>query len=323
MTGKLAYERYFWFHGQIKASLYPNAKKLAEEFEISPKQAQRDIDFIRDRLGAPLKFNRERNGYEYEKSGYELPPIWFSEDELLAFCISLRLAAAIPDRDLKRSLQNFLARFLSTRSLSPPPSLPDIEERISIKNIEYYRVDEGVFRTVVSALFKDQPLRITYHTPHKGERTERLILPRHLFCYMGSWHLVAYCTLRGELRDFALSRIIAAAPTKESIELPAELPSAKEYVRRGFGVIAGKDAVEVVLKFSPAVSSWVAEQIWHESQQVTWGKDGSLTLRFPVSGYAELVREILRYGPEVEVLSPADLRGVIKKEIKKMQEVYR
>lgn len=85
MGKKLVYERYHWFHGQTRAGRYPNARKLSEKFEISEKQAQRDKEFIRDRLYAPLLYNAFEKGYEYENVGYELPPIWLKEDELLAF----------------------------------------------------------------------------------------------------------------------------------------------------------------------------------------------------------------------------------------------
>jgi hypothetical protein len=79
MGKKLAYERYYWFHGQIKSGHYPNARKLAERFELSDKQAQRDIEFMRDRLYAPLSFNPAQKGYEYEDDSYQLPPIWFKD----------------------------------------------------------------------------------------------------------------------------------------------------------------------------------------------------------------------------------------------------
>jgi predicted DNA-binding transcriptional regulator YafY len=61
---KLALERYNWFHGQIKAKRHPNARKLAEGFEVSEKQAQREIEFMRDRLCAPLFYHTARKGYE-------------------------------------------------------------------------------------------------------------------------------------------------------------------------------------------------------------------------------------------------------------------
>lgn len=94
MGKKLAYERYHWFHGQVKEGLYPNARKLAEKFEISQKQGQREIEFMWDRLGAPLSYNSAQKGYEYEDDGYELPPVWFKEDELLSLCLALRLATS-------------------------------------------------------------------------------------------------------------------------------------------------------------------------------------------------------------------------------------
>jgi len=139
---------------------------------------------------------------------------------------------------------------------------------------------------------------------------------------MGSWHIIAYCTLRKELRDFALSRILNITSVEEAIELPRELPTIKDYLRRNFGVVTGGKSIEVVLKFSPGISSWVSEQIWHDSQKVSFNEDGSLILRFPVSGYEEVVKEILRYGSDVEVISPPELRTMINNEIKKMQKIY-
>ncbi len=106
MGKKLAYERYYWLQGQIKAGRHPNARKLAAEFEISEKQAQREIEFMRDRLGAPLVYDSSQKGYEFEDKRYELPPIWFKEDELLALCLALRLASTLPDQTLKESLRS-------------------------------------------------------------------------------------------------------------------------------------------------------------------------------------------------------------------------
>jgi hypothetical protein len=81
MAKKLSYERYTWFHGRVKAGVFPNATHLAERFEISCKQAQRDVAFMRDRLGTPLLYNPDRRGYGYEDGNYVLPPVWLKEEE--------------------------------------------------------------------------------------------------------------------------------------------------------------------------------------------------------------------------------------------------
>ena len=323
MAKKLAYERYHWFHGQTKAGRYPNAKKLSERFEFSEKQAQREIEFMRDRLYAPLFYNPTKKGYEYEDDSYELPPIWFKEDELLALCLALRLASTLPDHQFKNSLHDLLQKFLTYRFLDSPPGLEDLREKISVKNVEYYKVDETVFHKVVDSLFRNEALRISYHTPHKDETTLRVVQPLHLLCYMGSWHLIAFCTLKKELRDFALSRIRTIETSSQAIRLPSCLPSVRDYISKNFGLMTGGESIEVCLKFAPEVSQWVSEQIWFSGQEVSMNADGSVCLRFPVADFREVRREILKYGASVEVLSPEELREEIKKEIEQMSKVYR
>ncbi len=323
MAKKLAYERYVWFHGMVKAGRFPNSVWLAEHFEISRKQAQRDIEFMRDRLDAPLQYNADRRGYGYEDGSYELPPVWLKEEELQALSLALRLAAAIPDRDIKKSLHRLMERFLSLRAADSSRGFQDLEKKVSVKNVAYYRVPERIFHAVVAALFGEGVLRITYHSPYKNETTERTIRPLHLLCYMGNWHLIAFCGLRNQIRDFAVSRIITAQPCADTLSLQPDLPSIKEYIRRNFGVIAGEHSTYVTLRFSPAVSPLIAEQEWFEAQEVSSEKDGSLRLRFPVSGFVEVIREILKYGSDVEVVEPVELRDAVKEEIRRMGKLYR
>ena len=81
--------------------------------------------------------------------------------------------------------------------------------------------------------------------------------------YMGSWHLLAWCSVRRDIRDFALSRIRSIEPYEEAIHLPDDLPSIKDYTRKYFGIMQGSAPVEAVLRFSPKSTAWVSEQIWH------------------------------------------------------------
>lgn len=322
MARKLSYERYCLFDSQVRIGRFPNATKLAQWAEISPKQAQRDIEFMRDRLSAPLVFNHESNGYEYSDTGYQLPPIWLNEEEVLALCVASRLAGAVPDKRLKTFLHHFVETFMTFRSTSPSPALKEMEEKVSVKNIGYSRVEDAIFHQAVGGLFEDRAMRITYRTPYTGEVSERVIQPLHLLCYMGNWHLIAFCTLRGELRDFTLSRIATIEQAMAKIDLPAGLPSIKEYIRQTFGVMTGLCSTQVVLRFTPTIARRVSEQIWHDDQQMQLNGDGSLQLTFPVAGFEEVAREILKYGAGVEVIAPDELREKVREEIRKMGRIY-
>jgi predicted DNA-binding transcriptional regulator YafY len=79
MSDGLRYERYVWFHGQVKIGRFPNSRHLIEEFEVADRTARRDIEFMRNNLLAPLVYDHGRKGYVYSDASYALPPHWISE----------------------------------------------------------------------------------------------------------------------------------------------------------------------------------------------------------------------------------------------------
>lgn len=263
-----------------------------------------------------------KRGYAYAEETYALPGIWLNDEELGALFISSRLASTIPDRHLKISLKKFLQQIVSAHSFTAPISLEQLGEKISVKNIEYARIDDGIFHPVVDALFYQKALTIAYFSPHKNESTQRVIFPLHLLQYMGSWHLVAHCCLRDELRDFALSRIRAIKPSSHEMRRPCPNVSIKQYIRKNFGLLSNETRMQVCLKFAAKIMPWVYEQIWHPEQEQTLNSDGSLSLTFPVADLREIKREVLKFGAQVEVLSPEALRKEVKDEIEKMTRIY-
>jgi predicted DNA-binding transcriptional regulator YafY len=321
MGDRLKFERFIWFHGRVKTGDHPNSRHLREAFEISLRTAQRDIEFMKDRLGAPLAYARREKGYFYTDNSFELPGLWFSEDVIVALSLAVRLATSIPDVRLKDHLCAFLSEILG-RKQKGDLCLEDISERISVKNIEYSRVAGPHFHAVTDALLSGRTLEITYHSPHTGKTTERRIRPLHLLLYMGSWHVIAYCSTRRGLRDFVISRVRSAEPYDKQLLPPKALPSVKEYIRKNFGIMQGGKRSLVKLRFAPAVSGWITEQVWHPAQKASTSKDGSLVLQFPVADFRELKRRILSHGSDVKVISPKRLARQIKNEINKMNKVY-
>lgn len=72
MSVDFAIERIIWLHKRIKDGYYPNAMRLSERFGISHRQAQRDCDYLRSKLEAPIAFDRSKQGYYYTES-FSLP----------------------------------------------------------------------------------------------------------------------------------------------------------------------------------------------------------------------------------------------------------
>ena len=61
----LVFERFVWFDTQVRQKRFPNARKLADRFELSRKTAQRNIEYMRDRLMALLEYGPSKKGYYY------------------------------------------------------------------------------------------------------------------------------------------------------------------------------------------------------------------------------------------------------------------
>ncbi len=323
MSDRLKYERFLWFHGQIKAGRFPNAGSIAENFELSGRTAQRDIEFMRNSLDVPLQYIPRHRGYCYTDDTYELPSLWINESNILALSLAVRLASTIPDQELKDQLCRLIDRIPMKTGDKSIPCLERLSARVSVKNIEYSLVDRDIFRQTVESLFAERSIRITYYSPHTDTITERTIHPLHVIHYMGSWHLISWCSSKMNLRNFALSRIRSISPAEKNLPLPSDLPELKEYTRQHFGIMQGVDSIEVMLRFNSKISSRISEQIWHPQQQSTPNPDGSLTLCFPVADFRELVKIILSYGADIEVLEPKELKILVKEEIDRMTKIYR
>lgn len=320
MSSHIFLERYLWFENRVKRGAYPNAVHLVKQFEISNRTAARHIEYMRDRLHAPLEYVPRRKGYRYTDDSFELPRIPATQEELLSVLLARHL--------LSRSAGGYLAeriRAFGDKLMADCAGFGLDESRLldSFSAVWHgYSPALGeVFQSACRALLDHRVLDIAYRSPASNEETRRSVEPHHLKHYMGSWMMVAWCRLRGGWRSFVLSRISDVAVTGEEF-LPRPLTEWEDLVNDAFGAFQGKKRVTVVLRFTPFRSRWIREQIWHERQVIEELPDGGLCLSFPVADYREVKMTILSFGPDVEVLEPLELRRLVAGDIEAMRRVY-
>ncbi len=319
MAHHLILERYRWFDGQIRRGRYPNAGDLARHFELCRKTAQRDIEFLRDRLNAPLEYDPARCGYRYSDDAFTLPPLYATERQLLALLMARRLLQAGGGR-LDRDLESFADTLLSAIA----------DRRLSKERLDHLfsavwtgnsPAAEPVFRTVLSALTQERLLRILYTSPRTNERTDRTVEPHHLQHYQGSWVLLAWCRRAGNWRKFFLSRMEQATALPERFT-PRPREAWKSQLEGAYGIFQGKESFPVRLRFCAERARWIRLQKWHEKQRTVVLPDGCLELHLPVTDLREIRLKVLQFGADVEVLEPAELRESIRAEIEKMSAIY-
>jgi len=118
MSQRQQLERIFEIDHRIRAGLYPNARQLAQSLEVTSRVIYKDREFMLDRLGAPIVFDRDRGGWAYSDRTWLLPTSIVTEGELLAFFLSIELA----QRYLGTAFGEALASAISkvARSLKGP-----------------------------------------------------------------------------------------------------------------------------------------------------------------------------------------------------------
>lgn len=320
MGKKNIYERFIWFDKKTRSLEYPNATTLAERFEISQKTAQRDIEFMRDRLSAPLAYDPSRKGYSYENNSFTLPSVFLSTDEISSLLIAKKVLRDISGDNLGGELSSIIDK-LTAFIDSYSSDIADIESVISLKHIEYLPAEDSVFKTVLEGCLRKRRLMIDYKRNDDGGAGQRMVDPYHIFSYKGTWHLLAHCHLREMIRDFVLGRISSVELLDESFKVPKSF-NPDDYFNSSFGLYRGDKRHRVVLKFSPNAAGWVNGQVWHNDQKMKVMKCGSIELSFNVASFTEVKSEVLKYGHLVEVVAPKKLRDMIRRDAEEIMLLY-
>ncbi|ABA88208.1 hypothetical protein Pcar_0955 [Syntrophotalea carbinolica DSM 2380] len=320
MAEHLKFERYCWFDCQVRNGRFPNASTLAHHFEICTKTAQRTIDFMRDRLAAPLEYDAHRKGYFYTDQSFTLPSSRCTQNELLAILLARNLLADSADGVISRSIQSFGRKlFAATGAFGLDEK--KIDTAFSAIWHGYTPAEGEIFRQVAEALIHSRQLTFYYFSPSQNRTTLRLVEPVHLQHYMGSWILLARCTERCDWRKFFLGRMSQVRLT----DIPFTPPPPgywQDHLAGAFGIFQSGHPQEVVLRFNAYRARWLRHEIWHPKQIMEEQADGSLILRFVVTDFREVKLRILQYGADVEVLAPEGLRDEILGEIGRMVKVY-
>jgi len=293
--------------------------------EVSLATFKRDLEYMRDRLAAPIVWNPELRGYKYDDSEsgmdqYQLPGLWFNSSEIQALLTMDALLENLQPGVLSSHVKPLRSRIRLLLDKGDH-SADEISKRIRILPLAAKAYRSERFQVISQALLTRKRLRIRYYSRQHDSETRRDISPQRLIYYRDNWYLDSWCHWRKGLRSFSVDAIrqveILAEPAKDIDEshLERELAS-------GYGIFSGAQTREAILRFSPVIARWVSRESWHSQQHSHYDEAGYYILHIPYSQDTELIMDILKHGAEVEVLGPADLREKVTSRIEAMGRVY-
>jgi predicted DNA-binding transcriptional regulator YafY len=308
-------ERIYKLDRMFRRRSPPSKHEILQTLEISLAQFKRDLEYMRNRLGAPVTFDMQAGGYKYSAGEFNLPGLWFTEREVYSLLLMNSLLDGLQPGFVREQLGPFKEKLRALLGRSGRRT-ESILERMQVGLAPQRPVDPELFQAICDATLRRKRLRIRYYSRSQGVEGDRVVSPQRVIYYRGNWYVDAWCHEREATRRFAIDAVRVASVLEE----PAlEVRTAGQ---QGYGIFSGAAEHTAVLLFDAFSARWVAEEEWHPQQRATELPEGGLQLEIPYSNPQEILMDILRHGPHVEVLSPADLRGAIAEAHREAAEKY-
>ena len=305
--------RLYQYRSLLSAKRAVSAAELMDKLEISPATFKRDIAKLRDQLHVPIRFDRDLGGYLLDKDSadVELPGLWFSQDEILALVTIQQMLAQLEPGLLGaklKPLQDRLADLMEKNGLTSK----DIAKRIRIVHAGKRRVKARRFEAVAAATMARKRMTIWHFNRQNGKTVEREVSPQRLVHYRDNWYLDAWCHLRDDLRNFSIDAI-ADLHVLDTSAKEVTARTIDEALGAGYGIFGGTPKAWAKLRFTKERARWVERETWHPQQESHTEADGSYVLSVPYSDDREILGDIMRFGADVQVLEPKELRSKVQK----------
>lgn len=294
------------------------AKDVAEHFEISMRTVYRDVKALCE-VGVPIAAEAGE-GYSLV-DGYHLPPIMFTAEETSALFLGSKFVEKQTDASLIKNAQSALAKIRSVLPLSTLNYLEKLHDstEIFLKSTppkEGFRDD--VIVAIQAAIATNHILEIEYYSPRHEKSTKRDIEPLAMLHYSHQWHLIAFCRLRQDFRDFRTDRMKRVLSRDETFS-PRKDFVLKNYVENYF---KPQGSLEIKVKFDKQLAQTIRERyaygLIHEEPV-----ENGVIMTFVVPDLKWVVNWLLSLGTRVEVLSPDSLKEDLLQQAKALVFHYK
>lgn len=285
---------------------YMTSRDLAEHFGVSRRTIFRDLRALSD-SGVPLTYS-EGGGYEILE-GYQLPPLMLTAREAATLLVGTEFMRLQSDASLRTDAD---AVSLKIRSVLPR-EIREYVDRLSENTVldPYWShavqeegKESGKWFKLSEAVARSRKVIMEYFVESRQELTQRRVDPLGLVYYTDHWNLIAFDHLREEVRNFRLDRIEEMFVLSERFDRPEGFDLQTYLEQEG----RRADPIAVRLSFSsavfPRVRSGIPARIEEEE------RDGEMVrVRFTFENLDYLASWLLRFGADVTVLEPPDLRN--------------
>lgn len=321
IVSHLMLERLVGIHKKIKSGTFPNTRQLAEEFNGGKGIAtiSRDIEFLRDRFGAPIEYDHGHRGYFYT-SDFEMPLNAVSPDAM----VSLFAAKIMLSRFKDSPFYDNACKTINLIANSDSNEKTEILRRIALSPspMPAYIIEENVWKTILHSLRNNLKIEFDYNGRWNPNNTHRKIHPYQIVMDNGNYFLYGFSEERNETRLFSLARIKNPKTTEETFLLPEDFEFEKHCGGGRFGSFSYDEPDHYKIEFYENARQMLKDFIWADDQKIHDDETRNCTtIEFSSTQYLKIEEWILSQGCYAKPLEPQWLVDEWKAHIKGMMDL--
>jgi predicted DNA-binding transcriptional regulator YafY len=290
---------------QLQSKRVVTAQEIADRFEISVRTVYRDIRSLEE-AGLPI-VSEAGVGYSM-MDGYRLPPVMFTKEEALTFITAEKLMDRFTDYSLNNEYKAAMYKIRAVLRSREKDYIEGIEEQIAVLPNAYVPDSNKVpLQSILNSIAQKTVLAIDYFANHSQQHSQRQVEPVGVFHLGEYWHMLAYCLLRKDYRDFRIDRISKMQLTEKPFL--KEHPPLQSFLDK---FAHEKELIEVVINVQKDAYRHIGDQKYYHgfvSEQVLGDVVQMNFLTRSMEGFA---RWYMIFGDIAEIVKPEALKVRVK-----------
>lgn len=303
-----------------KYAPFPSKRDLREACEealfggaggehICDSTIEKDMYAMKMEHDAPIRYSKREGGYYYEDPDFTIDDIPLTDDDREALGFAVKTLMQFKDVSLFQQFGSAIDKIADRIALSTES---DADQYIQFESVGSDGGSEFL-PPLLEAIKRNNLVAFDYASFVSGELKPRKVLPLLLKQYRNRWYLITWDLSRTDYITYALDRMEDLDILKESKPRPADF-NPDNYFKHSIGITSGNDdPSDVVLRVNTVAAKYLDSLPLHASQRVREVNDDHFIFSLKVNISEELIREILSYGGEIQVVSPKSLSSEIRR----------
>ena len=291
---------------QLQSKRLVKAQHIADKFSISLRTVYRDVHALQE-AGVPI-IGEAGTGYSLME-GYKLPPVMFNQNEASALLTAAKLMQSKTDASSSRHYNAALDKIKAVLRLSEKDHIEDIDEHIAVLQHPAFKYDapaELHLQPLLHAIAGSFVVEIKYASIDSKTITQRKIEPVGIY-YLGShWHLIAFCLLRNDYRNFRTDRIEKLIIAEEKISKTH--PPLQEFINQ---MSAKREVRKVVIEIERDIVKYFGEQKYYHGFIKEEDAGDYVRLTFLSGSLQGFARWFMVFGDRAKIIEPIELNDMV------------